>query len=47
MTFHDLRAFLSHLERGGQLARIAEPVDPDLETRNALARVVAGTRSRP
>ena len=32
MTFHDLRGFLAHLERDGRLARIAEPVDPELET---------------
>ena len=32
MADHDLRAFLSRLERGGQLARVAAPVDPDLES---------------
>ncbi len=32
MPFHDLRSFLARLESDGQLARVADPVDPDLET---------------
>lgn len=32
MAYHDLRAFLSALERGGQLARVQESVDPELES---------------
>ncbi|MFN3843491.1 MAG: UbiD family decarboxylase [Rehaibacterium terrae] len=32
MGFPDLRAFLRHLEASGRLARVAEPVDPDLES---------------
>jgi 4-hydroxy-3-polyprenylbenzoate decarboxylase len=29
---HDLRSFLARLERGGHLARVQAPVDPELET---------------
>ena len=32
MSFHDLRSFLARLERERQLARIAAPVDPHLES---------------
>ena len=32
MAFHDLRAFVSHLEASGNLQRISDEVDPDLET---------------
>jgi 4-hydroxy-3-polyprenylbenzoate decarboxylase len=32
MAFHDLRSFLVRLEAGGQLRRIAEPVDTNLES---------------
>ncbi len=32
MAFHDLRGFLERLERGGALRRVAEPVDPELES---------------
>ena len=32
MHYHDLRSFLSRLERDGQLARVSQPVDPDLES---------------
>lgn len=32
MAFHDLRSFLSRLERDGQLRRVAAPVDPVLES---------------
>ena len=39
MTFDDLRGFLAHLERDGQLARISEPVDPDLETTSLCLRL--------
>ena len=31
MAFHDLRSFLSRLERDGQLRRVGVPVDPVLE----------------
>ena len=32
MHHHDLRSFVSRLERDGQLARVSQPVDPDLES---------------
>ena len=32
MAFHDLRTYLDRLERGGALRRVAEPVDPELES---------------
>lgn len=32
MAFTDLRQFLHHLESAGKLRRVAEPVDPDLES---------------
>ena len=32
MADHDLRTFLSRLERNGQLRRVSAPVDPDLES---------------
>ena len=32
MHHHDLRSFLDCLERDRTLARVASPVDPDLET---------------
>ena len=32
MVHHDLRGFLGQLERQGQLKRVAEPVDPELES---------------
>jgi 4-hydroxy-3-polyprenylbenzoate decarboxylase len=32
VSFHDLRGFLAHLERERQLARVAAPVDPHLES---------------
>jgi 4-hydroxy-3-polyprenylbenzoate decarboxylase len=32
MAFHDLRAYLGHLESSGQLRRVEEPVDTELET---------------
>jgi 4-hydroxy-3-polyprenylbenzoate decarboxylase len=32
MTFPDLRSFLQRLEQRGQLLRVAEPVDPELES---------------
>ena len=32
MAFHDLRGFLDRLEATGRLRRVAEPVDPDLES---------------
>jgi 4-hydroxy-3-polyprenylbenzoate decarboxylase len=43
MAFHDLRAFLRHLEAGGALRRIAEPVDPELES-TALCQHVLRSR---
>ncbi len=41
MPFHDLRAFLKHLEARGQLARIRVPVDPDQEITVIQHRVLA------
>ena len=38
MSHADLRSFLATLERRGQLRRVAEPVDPDLES-TALCRL--------
>jgi len=32
MAFHDLRGFLDRLETTGRLRRVAEPVDPELES---------------
>ncbi len=32
MAFHDLRAFLRHLESNRALQRVADPIDPDLES---------------
>ena len=32
MAFHDLRGFLDRLEATGQLRRVSEPVDPNLES---------------
>lgn len=32
MAFHDLRSFLERLQSRGALLRVAEPVDPDLES---------------
>ena len=40
MHHHDLRSFLSRLERGGQLARVEAPVDNDLETTALCARAL-------
>ncbi len=39
MSFHDLRGFLAHLERAGQLTRLAAPIDPDLETTSLCLRL--------
>lgn len=41
MSFVDLRAFLSHLEQTGDLARIRIPVDPDQEITVIHHRVMA------
>ncbi|BBO73812.1 hypothetical protein DSCW_12290 [Desulfosarcina widdelii] len=41
MSFVDLRAFLEHLERNGELARIRVPVDPDQEITVIQHRVIA------
>ncbi len=41
MPFHDLRAFLKHLEARGQLARVRVPVDPDQEITVIQHRVLA------
>ncbi len=38
MSHHDLRDFLGELSRRGQLRRVAEPVDPELES-TALCRL--------
>lgn len=40
MHHHDLRSFLSRLERGGQLARVEAQVDNDLETTALCARAL-------
>lgn len=40
MSFHDLRSFLSRLERDGRLARVTDPVDPDLETTSLCLRAL-------
>ena len=42
MSFHDLRSFLSRLERDGRLARVADPVDPDLESTSLCLRALRG-----
>jgi UbiD family decarboxylase len=41
LSFVDLRSFLSHLQRAGQLARIRVPVDPDQEMTVIHHRVMA------
>ena len=38
MSHHDLRSFLSHLERQGQLQRVKQPVDPVLEATSLCLR---------
>ncbi len=40
MSFHDLRAYLSALERQGRLQRVGEPVDPELETTSLSLRAL-------
>ena len=40
LSFHDLRSFLSRLEHDGRLARVTEPVDPDLETTSLCLRAL-------
>ncbi len=40
MTFHDLRSFLGQLEQDGKLLRIAEPVDPELESTSLCLRAL-------
>ena len=40
MSFHDLRGFLSALERNGRLRRVREPVDPELETTSLSLRAL-------
>ncbi len=40
LSFHDLRSFLSRLERDGRLARVADPVDPDLESTSLCLRAL-------
>ncbi|MDE2051723.1 MAG: UbiD family decarboxylase, partial [Gammaproteobacteria bacterium] len=40
MAFHDLRAFLAHLETCGDLKRIGVPVDPELESTSLCLRVL-------
>ncbi|EQD69606.1 3-octaprenyl-4-hydroxybenzoate decarboxylase, partial [mine drainage metagenome] len=32
MAFHDLRAFLAHLQARHSLRRVAQPIDPQLES---------------
>ena len=40
MAYADLREFLSHLEKDGELRRIAAPVDPYLEVSEIVTRVI-------
>lgn len=40
MSHHDLRGFLSALERNGHLQRVAVPVDPELETTSLSLRAL-------
>ena len=40
MSHHDLRTFMSALERNGQLQRLAAPVDPELETTSLSLRAL-------
>ncbi|TAM85844.1 MAG: menaquinone biosynthesis decarboxylase [Jatrophihabitans sp.] len=40
MAFSDLQAFVAALERDGDLARVAAPVDPDLEVTAIVQRVL-------
>lgn len=40
MTFHDLRSFLGQLEQDRKLVRIAEPVDPELESTSLCLRAL-------
>ena len=40
LSFHDLRSFLSRLEHDARLARVTEPVDPDLETTSLCLRAL-------
>ena len=41
MRFDNLRDFLAHLEKAGQLRRIKVPVDPELEITEIADRVMA------
>ncbi|HEY5613400.1 MAG TPA: 3-octaprenyl-4-hydroxybenzoate decarboxylase, partial [Lysobacter sp.] len=40
MSYHDLRSFLSRLERDGRLARVRAPVDPVLESTSLCLRAL-------
>lgn len=40
MSYHDLRSFLSNLERQGQLLRVSAPINPDLETTSLSLRAL-------
>lgn len=40
MAYRDLRAFIKHLEKKGELQRIAHPVDPNLEMTEICDRVL-------
>lgn len=40
MAYRDLRAFIKHLEKQGELQRIAHPVDPNLEMTEICDRVL-------
>lgn len=40
MSFHDLRTYLSALERHGRLQRVDAPVDPELETTSLSLRAL-------
>ena len=40
MKFNDLREFIAHLEERGELARVAAPVNPELEITEITRRVI-------
>ena len=40
MAYHDLRSFLARLERDAHLARIATPVNPELESTSLCLRAL-------
>ena len=40
MAYHDLRAFLAHLQERGDLRRVSVPVDPELESTSLCLRAL-------